>query len=73
MKKFTCKGMGGVCDKMFEGETFKEVGEKGGQHIMNATDEAHKPIQEQMKNSSKEDEQKWWDWFKGEWDKKEDI
>ena len=71
MKKFTCKEMGGPCDEVFEGETSKEVGEKGGQHIMSSTDEAHKTMREQVASSSEEDKKKWWDWFSGEWDKKE--
>ena len=70
MKKFTCKEMGGVCDEVFEGKTYKEVGEKGGAHIMSSTDEAHKPLRERMVKSSEDDKNKWWDWLKGEWDKK---
>lgn len=73
MKKFTCKEMGGPCDMVFEGETFNEIGEKGGAHIMSSTDDAHKPMREQMTHSSEEDKNKWWDWFKGEWNKKEDA
>ena len=71
MKKFTCKEMGGVCDEVFEGETFKEVGESGGQHIMGTSDDAHKSLREQMANLTEENAQKWWDWFSEEWDKKE--
>jgi len=73
MKKFTCKEMGGPCDEAFEGETAKEVGEKGGQHIMSSTDEAHKSMREHMAKTSEEEKQKWWTWFEGEWDKKEEI
>jgi len=72
MKKFTCKELGGVCDESFEGETFREVGEKGGVHIMSSTDEEHAPMREQMASSSEEDKQKWWTWFEGEWNKKEE-
>jgi len=70
MKKFTCREMGGSCDEVFEGETAKEVGEKGGMHIMNSTDEAHKPIRDRMEKSTEEDKQKYWTWFEGEWNKK---
>ncbi len=70
MKKFTCKEMGGPCDEVFSGTTHKEVGDKGGKHIMTSTDEAHKPIREQLAKSSEEEKNKWWTWFKGEWDKK---
>ena len=62
--------MGGVCDAVNEGETYREVGEKGATHIMSSTDEAHKSLREQMANLSQEDENKWLGWFKGEWDKK---
>ena len=71
MKKFTCKEMGGVCDEVFEGENSKEVGKKGGEHIINSTDETHKEIKGKMVQSSNEDIQKWWTWFEGEWNKKE--
>jgi cell fate regulator YaaT (PSP1 superfamily) len=70
MKKFTCKEMGGPCDEVFEGETAKEVGDKGGEHIMSSTDELHKPMKDQMSVSTEEDKQKWWNWFEGEWNKK---
>ncbi len=70
MKKFTCREMGGSCDESFEGETAKEVGDKGGQHIMSSTDESHKDVREKMAQSSEEDVKKWWDWFAVEWDKK---
>lgn len=70
MKKFTCREMGGLCDEIFEGETAEEVGEKGGQHVMGSTDEAHKPMREQMMHSSEEEKNKWWAWFKEEWEKK---
>jgi len=73
MKKFTCKEMGGSCEESFEGETFKEVGEKGGMHIMNSTDEDHGEIRKEMANSSEEDVKKWWDWFSMEWDKKDEV
>ena len=70
MKTFTCKEMGGPCDEAFEGSAAEEVGNKGGQHIMSSTDDAHKPMREQMAKSSEEDKNKWWTWFNGEWDKK---
>ncbi len=62
--------MGGPCNMAFKGVTAEEVGKKGGEHIMVSTDEAHKSIREQMVTSSKAEQDKWWVWFKGEWDKK---
>lgn len=73
MKKFTCREMGGPCDEIFKGATSEEVGNMGGQHIMSSTDEAHKQIREQMSKSSEEDKNKWWSWFKGEWNKKNEA
>ena len=70
MKKFTCREMGGPCDTEFEGETMQEVADMGGAHIMGSTDELHKPMKDQMMQSSEEDKQKWMEWFQGEWDKK---
>ena len=73
MKKFTCREMGGPCDEVFEGVTAEEVGNKGGQHFMGSTDDAHKAMREQMASSSEEDKNKWWSWFNGEWDKKSEA
>lgn len=70
MKKFTCKEMSGVCDEVFEGNTYKEVGEKGGAHIMRTVDDAHAKLREQMATSSAEEKNQWWGWFEGEWNKK---
>lgn len=70
MKKFTCKEIGGVCDEAFEGATYREVGERGGAHIMSTTDEAHAKLRAQLAGASEAEKDQWWDWFKGEWDKK---
>lgn len=70
MKKITCKDMGGVCNEVFEGNTYREVGEKGGAHIMSTTDEAHAKLREQLTTSSEAEKNQWWEWFRGEWDKK---
>lgn len=72
MKTFTCRELGGPCDEQLSGETHQEVGEKGGAHIMGSTDEAHAPLREQLASTTEEDKEKWWTWFKGEWDKKEE-
>ncbi len=73
MKKFTCKEMGGPCDKVFEGASMHEVADMGGKHLMGTTDEMHKAMREQMAHSSKEDQEKWFAWFQTEWDKKADV
>ena len=77
MKTFTCKeimnGEGG-CDEVFEGETAMDIAKQSSMHFMSSTDEAHKPMRDMMtKSHSKEEEEKWWDWFNNEWDKKEEV
>ena len=38
---------------------------------MSSTDDAHKPMRDMMASSpSKEEQEKWFDWFDGEWEKK---
>ena len=74
MKKFTCKeimnGKGG-CDEVFEGKTAMDIATQSSTHFMSSADKAHKPMRDMMtKNSSKEEQKKWWDWFNKEWDKK---
>jgi hypothetical protein len=46
-----------------------------GQHVMSSTDEAHKSMRDMMtttmsSENAKEEQAKWFAWFKGEWDKK---
>ena len=73
MKKFTCREMGGPCDEAFEGETMYDVAGMGGKHIMSTTDEAHKAMRDQMASGTPEGKEKWFVWFKGEWDKKAEV
>ncbi len=69
-KKVTCRDMGGACDVEFEG-TMDEVMKMGGEHLMSTTDEAHKPMRDDMTDTSKkEDQAKWIEWFKGVFDAK---
>ena len=70
MKIFTCKEMGGPCDMEFEGETMMEVAGKGGEHIKVTTDEAHKPMRDQMANGTEQGKKEWFAWFKNLWDAK---
>ena len=76
MKKFTCKemGMGEGCDDVFEGETVMDIAKACHTHFMNSTDLAHKEGREMMiKGPNKEEQDKWWAWFNGEWKKKKEI
>ena len=70
MKTFTCREMGGPCDETFEGADMHAMAGLGGKHIMSTTDEAHKPMRDQMANGTKEEQKKWFEWFKTVWDKK---
>jgi hypothetical protein len=77
MKTFTCKEImnnRGGCDMKFTGDTPMDVAGKCSKHVMSSTDEAHKTNREQMNKEmstgTKEDKEKWFEWFQGEWDKK---
>jgi len=73
MKKFTCKEMGGPCDAEFSGDTAQAVADQGGKHIMDSTDDAHKPMKDQMAASSEEDKTKWMADFQQKFDAKPDA
>ena len=64
--------MGGSCDMEFEGETAKEIGDKGGAHTMEmaTNNEDHRKMAEAMKNSTEEEKQSWWDDFGKKFDEK---
>lgn len=49
-KTFTCKELGGVCDKEFSGETFDKIMKKAAEHMM--SDETHKQKIMSMGNGS---------------------
>ena len=75
MKKFKCKEImnnEGGCDIEFSGEKSMDIASQCGKHVASSTDEAHKPMREMMTNPNhtKEDKEKWFKWFQGEWDKK---
>lgn len=75
MKQFTCREImnnEGGCDMEFKGEDMMNVAGQCGKHVASSTDEAHKPMRDMMAspNHTKEDREKWFEWFKGEWDKK---
>jgi predicted small metal-binding protein len=59
MKKLTCRDLGGPCDAEITGNSFKEVGKKSYDHVMeqiNSGDEAHKAAAAKMKNASPEEQ-----------------
>lgn len=80
MKKFTCREImnnEGGCDMEFGGSDMMSVVGACGQHIMSSVDEIHKTMREkmanQMANGTEEDKIKWFEWFKGEWEKKAEV
>lgn len=70
MKQMTCAQMGGpaTCGFTVTGNTAEEMAQNGGNHLTSATDDDHKPMQEMMKNSPKEDQAKWMADFKPKFD-----
>ena len=62
----------GGCDVEFSGEKPMDVASQCGKHVASSIDEAHKSMREMMTSAhhTKEDQEKWFIWFQGEWDKK---
>ncbi len=59
MKKLTCKDLGGPCDAVLTGDSFKEIGKKSYDHVMeqiNSGDDAHKAAATKMRNASPEEQ-----------------
>ena len=73
MKQFTCREMGGPCDVVIEGNTAEEIAQKGAEHIMNAEDEIHEEMKQQMNASNPEEKEKWMEDFRMKFDQKEEM
>jgi len=59
MKKLTCRDLGGPCDQELTGDSFKEIGKKSYDHVMEqikSGDEAHRAAADKMKNASPEEQ-----------------
>ena len=59
----------------FSGDDMMGVAGQCGKHVMTTTDLQHKPMRDMMATTmaganAKEEQAKWFTWFKGEWDKK---
>ena len=66
--------MGEGCDEVFEGKTTMDIAKTCGMHFMNSTDDAHREGREMMTAGPNEEAKKeWWNWFNGEWSKKEEV
>ena len=62
MKKLPCSELGGACDEMIEGDSFREMGENSKKHVMSLMekgDTSHNEAMEKMKNMSEEDRNVW--------------
>ncbi len=67
-KTFTCKELGGVCDKKFSGNTLMEIVRKGMPHMM--SDEAHKASIMEMETRTGENQGQWMERMQKEFDAK---
>ena len=59
MKKLTCRDLGGPCDVELTGDSFREIGKKSYDHVMEqikSGDEAHKAAAGKMRNASPEEQ-----------------
>ena len=60
MKKLTCRDLGGPCDVELTGDSFREVGKKSYDHVMEqikSGDGAHKAAAARMRNASPREQQ----------------
>ena len=59
MKKLTCRDLGGPCDIELTGDSFREIGKKSYDHVMeqiNKGEETHKAAAGKMRNASPEEQ-----------------
>ena len=59
MRKLTCRDLAGPCDAEITGNSFKEVGKKSYDHVMEQIkngDEAHRAAAAKMKNASPQEQ-----------------
>ena len=59
MKKLTCRDLGGSCDTELTGDSFREIGKKSYDHVMeqiNKGEETHKAAAGKMRNASPEEQ-----------------
>lgn len=69
-KTFTCRELGGVCDEKFSGDTFMEVMQNGMPHM--GSDDAHKASVIGMEKRTGENEERWMERMRREFDAKPD-
>ncbi len=76
MKKTTCKNLKGACDMEITGNTPEEMAENSKKHAMEMFekgDAPHLQAMEAMKNMSEEDQMKWYEEFKNNFEALPDI
>jgi len=65
-----------ACDAEFQGETAEEIGASCRQHVMEmmqSRDEDHKKAVDNMRQLSKEEQEKWYDEFRSKFDSLQDA
>ncbi|MBP9816444.1 MAG: DUF1059 domain-containing protein [Candidatus Pacebacteria bacterium] len=67
-KTVTCRELGGTCEEQFSGETFNEIMQKGGAHMMG--DEAHTSAIMSMEARTGENREQWMERMQREFDAK---
>lgn len=65
-KTFTCKELGGICDKKISGDTFNDIIQKGMEHMM--ADEEHKKHMSTLSETTKETKEQWFERMNKEFD-----
>ncbi|MBX4210833.1 DUF1059 domain-containing protein [Candidatus Parcubacteria bacterium] len=67
-KTFTCRELGGTCDKTFSGNTFGEILEKAMPHMM--SDDAHRASIMDMEKQTGENKEQWMERMQNEFNAK---
>ncbi len=71
MKKTTCRDLRGACDAEITAETAEQMGENCKQHVLQEIQEgdtAHKEAVEKWMQVPKEEQEKWFEDFKADFD-----
>ena len=67
-KTFTCRELGGVCDKAFSGDSVMSIMQQAMPHMQ--SDDAHKEHIAKLSESSGESREAWMERIQGEFDAK---
>lgn len=67
-KTFSCSELGGICEEKFSGNSFSEIMQQAGGHMM--SDEAHTKHIMEIEQRTGENKQMWMDRMQKEFDNK---